>query len=75
MKKGWVLLIEFDLPLEIISGVIVGVDLIHPERSLVEGIKPQTEADEQAENKDKNFFSFRVTHKNSTQNKKVLGEG
>jgi hypothetical protein len=39
MKKGWVLLIEFDLTLEIIPGVIESMDLIHPERFLTKGVK------------------------------------
>jgi hypothetical protein len=39
MKKGWVLLIEFDLPFEIIPGVIEGMDLVHPERFLIESVK------------------------------------
>ena len=41
MKKGGVLPIEFDLTFEIIPGIIVGMDLIHPERFLIKGVKPQ----------------------------------
>jgi len=63
MKIGWILLIKFDLPSEIVSGVIEGMDFVHPERLSVEGVKPQSKTHEEAKNKDGNFFSFRVTHK------------
>jgi len=42
MKISRILLIKFNLPSEIVSGVIEGVDFIYPERFVVEGVKPQS---------------------------------
>jgi hypothetical protein len=56
MKIRRVLFIKLDLPTEIVSGVIEGVDLVHPERFLIEGVEPQGEAQENAEKKGNNFF-------------------
>jgi hypothetical protein len=59
MKKGWVLLIEFDLTLEIIPGIIVGMDFIHPERFLIKGVKPQGKACyKKAEYQNQDLFLF-----------------
>jgi hypothetical protein len=63
MEIGWILLIKFDLPSEIVSGVIEGMDFVYPEGLPVEGVKPQGKAYEEAKNKDKNFFSLWGTHK------------
>jgi len=40
VKKSGILLIEFDLGSKIISGVIEGVDFIHPKGFFVKGIEP-----------------------------------
>jgi hypothetical protein len=58
MKIRWILFIEFYLAFEVVSGVIEGMDFVHPERLPVEGVKPQSKAYEEAKNKDENFFLF-----------------
>jgi hypothetical protein len=58
MKIRRVLFIKLDLPTEIVSGVIEGVDFVHPERFLIKGVKPQSKAYEETKNKDGNFFLF-----------------
>ena len=58
MKKRWILLVEFDLSFEVIPGIIVGMHFVHPQGFLVKGVKPQTEPNDEAENKDENFFLF-----------------
>jgi hypothetical protein len=62
MKIRRILLIKPDLPSEIVSGVVEGMDFVYPERLLIKGVKPQSKAYEKAKDKDKNFFSFWVTH-------------
>jgi hypothetical protein len=58
VKIRGVLFIKFYLAFEIIPGVIEGVDFIHPEGFLVEGIEPQGEADNQTKKEDEDFFAF-----------------
>jgi hypothetical protein len=57
VKKSRILLIKSELGSEIIPGVIEGMDLIHPEGFLVEGIESEGKSDEKAEHDQKNFFS------------------
>jgi hypothetical protein len=56
VKIGWVLMIEFDLAFEVGSGVIEGVDFIHPEGLLIEGVEPQSKTNDQTKEKDNHFF-------------------
>jgi hypothetical protein len=46
------------LAFEVISGVIEGVDFIHPEGFFVEGIESQGKADNQTKKEDEDFFAF-----------------
>ncbi len=48
MKISRFLFIKFYLAFEVISGVIEGMDFVHPERLLVKGIDPQGKTDEKA---------------------------
>jgi hypothetical protein len=56
MKIRGIFFIKFYLALEIIPGVVEGMDFIHPQRFFVEGIKSQCETDEEAKNQNNNFF-------------------
>jgi hypothetical protein len=47
MEIGGVLLIKFDLPSEIVSGVVEGMDFVHPEGLPVKSVKPQGKAYEE----------------------------
>ena len=47
MKISWILLIKCDLSSEIISGVIEGMDFVHPEGLLIEAVEPQSEANDE----------------------------
>jgi len=58
MKVGWILLVKFYLTPEIISRIIEGIDFIRPKGFLIEGVEPQGETDEEAEDQHKNFISF-----------------
>jgi len=49
MKEGRVFFIKFDLSFEIISGIIVGMDFVHPEGFFVEGVKSQGKAYKKAD--------------------------
>ena len=62
MKIRWILFIEFDLPSEIVSGVVEGMDFVHPEGLLIESVESQGKSYKETENQDKYFFSFWVTH-------------
>jgi hypothetical protein len=62
MKVRRILLIKFDLPSEIVSGVVEGMNFVYPERFFVEGVESQSKAYEETKNNDKNFFSSWVTH-------------
>jgi hypothetical protein len=42
MKIGRILLIKFDLPSEIVSGIVEGMDFVYPEGFFVEGVEPQS---------------------------------
>jgi len=57
VKIRWILFIKFYLAFEVISGVIEGVDFIHPEGFLIEGIESQGEADEETKKKNKKISS------------------
>ena len=46
MKIRRILLIKFDLPFEIVSGVVEGMDFVCPERLLIKGVKPKGKADD-----------------------------
>jgi hypothetical protein len=63
MKIRWILFVEFYLAFKIVSGVIEGMDFVHPEGLPVEGVKPQSKAYEEAKYQDHDLFLFRVTHK------------
>jgi len=58
MKIRWILFIEFYLAFEVVSGVIEGMDFVHPERFLIESVESQRKAYKETENQDKYFFSF-----------------
>jgi len=62
MKIRRILLIKFDLPSEVISGVIEGMDFVHPEGFLIESVESQGKSYKETENQDKYFFSFWVAH-------------
>jgi hypothetical protein len=64
MKIRRVLFVKFDLPSEIVSGIVEGMNLIYPEGLLIKTVESQSKAYEETENEDKNFFSFWVTHNN-----------
>jgi len=63
MKIRWILFIEFYLAFEVVSGVIEGMDFVHPERFLIESVEPQCKTDDQTKGENKNFFSFFIHHK------------
>ena len=62
MKVRGVLFIKFDLPSQIVSGVVEGMDFVYPERFFVEGVESQSKAYEEANYQDRDFFLFRVIH-------------
>jgi hypothetical protein len=67
MKIRRILLIKFDLPSEVISGVIEGMDFVYPEGFSIKGVESQSKAYEKAKNDDKNFISFYVAHNREPQ--------
>jgi len=62
MKIRRILFVKFYLVFEVISGVIEGMDFIHPEGLLIEGVEPQDKAYKEAENQDQEFFLFWGLH-------------
>jgi hypothetical protein len=44
MEEDGVFFIEFDLVLEILPGIIEGMDFVHPKRFFVKGVKTQDKA-------------------------------
>jgi hypothetical protein len=44
MKIRRILFIEFYLAFEVVSGIVEGVDFIHPQGFSIEGVKPQSKA-------------------------------
>jgi hypothetical protein len=56
MNEAWIFFIKFYLAFEIISGVIEGMDFIHPEGLLIESVEPQSETYNEAENKNHDLF-------------------
>jgi len=56
VKKGGIFFVKLYLPFEIISRVVEGIDLIHPEGFLVEGIESKSKSYEKTEDKNKNFI-------------------
>jgi len=52
------LFIKLYLAFKVISGVIEGMDFVHPEGFLVEGIESQGEADNQTKKENEDFFAF-----------------
>jgi hypothetical protein len=41
MEVSWVLFVKFELPSETVAGIIIGMNFIHPERLLIEGMESQ----------------------------------
>jgi hypothetical protein len=62
LKISRILFIIGKLGLKIISRIIERIDFIYPKGFSVKGVESQSKAYEEAKNKDKNFFSFWVTH-------------
>jgi hypothetical protein len=62
MQEGGVFFIKFYLAFQIISGIIKGMDFVHPEGFFVEGVESQDKADEEAEEKNEDFFFKGVFH-------------
>jgi hypothetical protein len=62
MKIRRILLIKFDLPSEIVSGVVEGMNFVHPQGLLIKAVESQGKAYEETKNENKNFFSFWVAH-------------
>jgi hypothetical protein len=56
MKIRRILFVKFYLVFEVISGVIEGMDFIHPEGLLIESVEPQSETYNEAENKNHDLF-------------------
>jgi len=54
--------IKIYLPFKIISRIVEGMDFINPERSLIKGVKSQSEADDEAEQDQNEFPSFRCIY-------------
>ena len=57
VEEGWILFVKLQLALKVISRVIKCMNLIEPERFLIEGVEPQGKADENAKDKKKDLFS------------------
>jgi hypothetical protein len=64
MMIGWIFLIKFDLPSEIVSGVVEGMDFVYPEGLLIKGIKPQSKTHHQTKKEHKNLSGSRFSHSN-----------
>lgn len=62
MEESGVFFIKFYLAFQIISGIIKGMDFVHPEGFLVKGIESEGEANEETEEKNKYLFFKRVIH-------------
>jgi hypothetical protein len=56
VKIRRILFIEFYLAFEVVSGVIEGMDFVHPERFLIESVEPQRKAYKETEKKGDNFL-------------------
>ena len=56
MKEAGIFFVKFYLVFEVISGVIEGMDFIHPEGLLIESVEPQSETYNEAENKNHDLF-------------------
>jgi hypothetical protein len=63
LKVSGILFIIVELSLKTISGIVEGVDFIHPEGFSIKSIESQGKPYDEAENKDHDLFLFRVIHK------------
>jgi hypothetical protein len=57
-----ILLIIIYLPFKVIPRIVERMDFINPERSLIKGVKSQNEADDEAEQDQNQFPSFRCVY-------------
>jgi hypothetical protein len=60
MKISWVILIIFQLAIDVISRVVESMYFIDPERFLVKGIESQSKTDDNGKQEDLNFFLFHL---------------
>jgi hypothetical protein len=56
VKIRRILFIEFYLAFEVVSGVIEGMDFVHPERFLIKSVESQGKAYQETQKKDQNLF-------------------
>ena len=67
MKIRRILFIKFYLAFKIISGVIEGMDFVHPKGFVIKGVKSQGKTYEEAKDNDDNFLLFYIAHNGESQ--------
>jgi len=62
LKVCGILLVKGQLAFKTVPRIIESINFIYPERFSIKGVKPQGEADKEAENENEDLFLFSLIH-------------